>query len=54
MLKKFEQLYIRRMAKAYRNIHDVSIRQAIHKAYEAYEIYREVVEMMDEEYRRIG
>ena len=50
MLKKFEQVYIRRMAKAYRDIHNVSIRQAIHKAYEAYEIYREVeIEMMYEQ-----
>ena len=42
MIKKFEQAYIRRMARMYRDFHnDMSIRAAVHKAYEAYEIYRE-------------
>lgn len=48
MIKKFEQAYIRRMARMYREYHlNMSIRQAVHKAYEAYEIYREAeVDMM--------
>jgi hypothetical protein len=55
MLKKFEQIYIRRMAKMYRQYHpNMSLRQAIQKAYEAYEIYRETeVEMMYEERRKL-
>ena len=54
MIKKFEQSYIRRMARMYRDFHnDMSIRAAVHKAYEAYEIYRETeVEMMYEESKR--
>jgi hypothetical protein len=50
-LKKFEQLYIRRMARMYRKYHiSLTIRQAVLKAYEAYEIYREAeLEMMYEE-----
>lgn len=53
MIKKFEQAYIRRMARMYREYHlNMSIRQAVHKAYEAYEIYREAeVEIMDEHSR---
>lgn len=51
MLKKFEQAYIKRMAKLYKENHpNITIRQAIHKAYEAYDIYRDTeVEMMYEE-----
>ena len=54
MIKKFEQFYIKRMAKMYRDYHlELSIRHAIFKAVEAYEIYREAeVEIMYEESKR--
>ena len=56
MLKTIEQMYIRKMAKLYRAWKpETSIGMAIHQAQLAYEMYREAeVEMMDEEYQRIG
>lgn len=55
MLKKFEQAYIKRMARLYKEYHpSMTLKQAIHQAYEAYEIYRDTeVEMMYEERRNI-
>lgn len=55
MLKKFEQAYIRRMAKMYKNYHPtLTFKQAVYQAYEAYQIYRDTeVEMMYEDRRNI-
>lgn len=52
-MNKFEQAFIKRMAKSYRELHDLSMREAVHKAYEAYDLYKEAeVDIIDEEYRR--
>jgi len=54
MIKKFEQVYIRRMANIYREQHmGLTIRQAVRKAYEAYDIYRDVeTRLMYDEYEK--
>lgn len=46
--------YVKRMAKDYRRIHpNLSIGLAVHKAYEAYDIYRDAeVDIRDEYYQK--